>query len=168
MVQELFREIEKMKGEIRRLRGRIDRNFSGGTFIGSTPSIISSSNSAVAVIGKFTNVSGGDLVDGDVVVLDLTGTNQCSVSVIDSDILALGVVRGTGTYANGDLTPVLIHGNVLQLAVDDSPAIGDYLGISTTPHKAHSIGAIPIAGAFAIAETPEAAGFVSALVFPVK
>lgn len=167
MVAQLFQEIELLKSRIRRLEGRQNRNFAGGVFVGSPPSVLSSANSAVAVIGKFTNVSGGNLVDGDVVILDLTGTNQCTTTTTDADILALGVVRGDGTYADGDLTPVQMHGNILQIAVTGSVSVGDYLGCSTTVKKAHSLGASPVAGAFAIAETTPAAGFVSALVFPV-
>lgn len=165
MVQQLQRDIRTLQDEVRRLKGRIDNKFSGNTLIVSPPIV---SNSAIAVIGKFTNNTGGVLNVGDVVILDASGLDLCNVTGTADDITVLGVVQGDdGPYVANALTPILIHGNIQQVAVTGTVFAGEYLNASATPGVAYSVGATPTSGTFARAETGNVGGFCSALVFPV-
>lgn len=57
MVQQLFSEVERLKAEVRRLRGRLDRVSSGGTLIlnttGSYPTIPTAVQGAL-IVGNIT------------------------------------------------------------------------------------------------------------------
>lgn len=170
MVQRLFGDVESLRQEVRALRGRINSILAGGQII---PAAIVAPGSGQAnlsrsVIALFLNVSGADLLGGDVVVLDFTDYRRCTTSTTPADVLALGVVTGDAPpYADNSNAPVLLLGTVAALSVDGAVAAGDYIGVSTVAGKGASLGATPVSGAFAQAMTADVGGYISALVFPV-
>jgi hypothetical protein len=170
MVQQIYKDIKILEDEVRRLKGRIDRHFSGGSIIGLVGGGSSDANSALATIGKFFNNTASSLAEGDVVILDVMAEATCTDTVLASDTSALGVVKGdNGPWDVGELTPVLLLGNTSLVNVKGNVAAGDYLATSTTTNRAASIGADVEIGVFARAETAFIGdeGTVSAIVFPV-
>lgn len=175
MVQQLFNEVERLKAEVKRLRGRVDAFSAGGQIIpGNITFNPVQSNNAQSVIQNFINNSGGNLVDGDVVVLDTTGARRITTTVTPQDVDVLGVVRdfrSTGPFLNAAETPVLLLGNMTGVKVNGAVAVGDYLVTTNSATRAKSVASDETqAGIFGIAETVNAAGdgTVTASIFPVS
>lgn len=175
MVQQLFGDVEKLKAEIKRLRGLVDSFSIGGRIIPHNTGVISNqANNAQSVIQNFINNSGGPLSDGDVVVLDVTGARRITTTVTPQDITVLGVVRdflSIGPFANAAETPVLLIGNMGLVKVNGAVAAGDYLVTTNSAARAKSVGVDETqAGIFAVAESVNASGngTVTASIFPVN
>jgi hypothetical protein len=116
----------------------------------------------------FLNNTGGVLNNGDVVVLDFTAARRIDDTTTARNPKVAGVVKGTGPFANGAETPVLVSGYHTALKVNGAVVAGDFLATGTNAVRASSIGATAGAGAFAMAFTANASGngTVEAMVFP--
>lgn len=167
MVQQLFGDIERLKAEVTRLRGRIDAISIGNIVIPTaTQPGLPQANNSFAVIQNFINTSGGNLTDGQVVILDTSGARRINTTTSADDPLVIGAVRGdNGPYVDTQATPVLLLGTTSNLQVDGTVTAGDYLATSAVAGKAASVGATMTNESFAIAMTDDAGGLVNAVVF---
>lgn len=164
----LAQRIEKHEHDIQNIYGKLMRAFVGSRIVaGNITGVLPPGTVITPTIISMLNQSGGALVDGDVVVLDITQPRTIKTTAIRGDSLVIGVVRdvnSAGTFANGSETPIQIDGYVAELHVTGSVAIGDYLRTSATVKLAESVGNAPTANVFARALSVDAAGSVNAYI----
>lgn len=115
------------------------------------------------VVVPLTNKSGGQLVEGDVVIVDEANTAAVTTTNVEGDTRVVGIAAETVVAeAQGRF---LIAGYAATLKVDGATAIGDFLVTSTTPKSATPKVAIE-AGVFGIAISSSAgAGTVAAILW---
>lgn len=154
MVQQLYGEIEKMKAEIRRLRGEIYRISIGGVVVPT--SIISGGSSSTTFQERWKNNTGSDMEVGDAVSINLGSgdpqgmvpaggsRNQGMLGILMEDTADgdFGLVRMAGYVAVANHRGTIIEGDYL---IND-PAVNGKL-IST----GRAIGDLADTGVFAIA-----------------
>ena len=160
----------------------------GGVFIGCTygsSSIGSTEDAVFQMIGGadqdtvtrrqqmvFKNVSGGNLVAGDVVVMAFTATTLSEVSTTTTagNDKVIGVVPGEATIANNANFQLAVEGVTTSVKVDGTAdiAIGDYLSCSTTAGvaKKAAAGETVFAVAQAAYTTDDALGVIRAWILP--
>lgn len=128
--------------------------------------LISTVVSGRANVGTYTNKSGGTVLIGDVVVVDNTADAAFKTSTSAGDTTVLGVVIDAQILNNATGKVVLL-GICETINVTGSVARGDYLAQSSSAKLAYSAGASLVSGCFAIAQTADAGGVVSARLFQV-
>lgn len=164
----LATRIEKAEHDIQNIYGKLMRAFVGSRIVaGQVTGVLPPGTVITPTIISMLNTSGGSLVDGDVVVLDLTQPRSVKTTTARGDELVIGVVRdvnSVGTFANGSETPIQIDGYLAELHVTGAVAIGDYLRTSATVKLAESVGAAPTLNVFARALSVAAGGAVNAYI----
>lgn len=177
----LFRRIQTLEEEIQSIRSQLATTHAGNRLVATTiVGIVPPGGGGTGyttgsgpTIQPFINNTGGALEDGDVVVLDPTGTRLINTTTTPADILVIGVVRDlntAGPFAAAAETPVMLLGNNATVKVTGAVAAGDYLQASASAGEAESAGATPDDGVFAIAETAFAgpgSGTVSAFIYGI-
>jgi len=112
----------------------------------------------------YTNNSGGQLVSGDVVILDSTQDNSVTTTTTANDPKILGIVNAT--IEDGAAGNVCILGiatgaaGLPHIHITGSVSRGDFLSASTVAKCAYSTGTVKTEGTFAIALADGAAGAV--------
>jgi len=115
------------------------------------------------VVVVLTNKSGGGVVEGDVVVADITTDASFATTTEEGDCAVLGVAAET--IANNAEGRVLVGGYAAVVAVDAATARGDKLKTSTVAGDATPT-AIFESGVFAVAlSATVGAGTVEAVLF---
>lgn len=177
-MNQFFNDFQRLKAEVERLKVRLNSIAVGQTLIPSVFAGIlpianggtSSPFGPMSVVAMFLNNSGGNLNDGDVVVLDPLQARSITTTGDEPDVYVLGAVRGSGPFADGEETPVLVLGYHPALKVVGAVASGDYLVSSATTPRAVSVVIAAEAGVFATAATSAAGpgnGTVQAWLYPV-
>src|SRR5574337_67088 len=93
--------------------------------------------------GLFTNQSGGQIVEGDAVVIDTVNSQAFKTSTTQGDANFLGV--SLETIEAGDQGRIAFNG-VCNAYVKGTVNIGDYLRHSGTAKQLESVGSSPVAG----------------------
>lgn len=117
-----------------------------------------------ALVKSVTNKSGGNLVEGDVVVWSGAADNSVTTTELQSNPLFAGIVLVGG--ADGAIISIITHGYAAKVLTDqpDGHIICDWLSTIDTPKKAHGwVGTSD--GHFGVALTDaDANGYVSAII----
>lgn len=180
MVSQLYTEIERISGEIRRLRGRLDRISIGGQIIPSTTTPISQGGGGTGIIGSplgvtvWQNDTGIQQTKGSVVVWKTA--RLFDLPSVAADTKVIGVLDGSSindsdNVPNGGNGRVRHVGYQSRVFINGTVDVGDFLVADggDTQGAAVSAGPDPVDGAFGIALTDSAASAteVQAYVFPV-
>lgn len=172
MVQQLWSEIEKLKAEIRRLRGQMQTISSGGQIL-PTSIITTGGGSSSSGFLKWKNTTGSTRFTGEIVKEIDTGQE---FDLSDLDSVALIGVLAEDTLDNqygfvrhlGYQDTVFVNGNVTAGNYLSSDAMGGYAYDTGV-----AVGGAIAAGMFAIAlssfaiSSASSLGSVSAYIFPV-